>query len=167
MKAWQIIILVIVLCLVSFIGGEHYFRYRNLDSQSDTLIVYTTIHDTVKLVEYKERIRFDTVRLAVVPSVERLDSVKFHNDSALVQVPIERKVYETMNYRAVIEGYHPELKSIDIYQKTQTINNTNTVKQSHWGFGFSLGMAAGYFFTPAGWQPGIGAGGTIGVIYRF
>lgn len=127
----------------------------------DTLYVESTIHDTVLLVKHKTHIRVDTCYLAVADSADSADSVH-------VEVPIEQKTYETENYKAVIEGYRPQLISMDIYQKTKIITVTKEAEpRSRWHISFAFGATTGIFYTPAGWQPGVGAGYTVGIAYNF
>lgn len=116
----------------------------------DTLVVekpilrYSYVHDTV-------RTYFTTIE----------------RDTVLVDVPIERKVYEEDSlYRAVISGWHTSLDSLTIYPTETTITITNTVKipPKKWGFGATFGPSV--LATPSG-RVHAGLGATIGVSYRF
>lgn len=73
-----------------------------------------------------------------------------------VVVPIERKIYVTADYRAVIEGYKPKLVSMELYRQTQVVTNTVSAKPKRWGFG----VHAGYGFIPTTkrFEPYIGVG---------
>ena len=104
------------------------------------------------------------------------DSVPAPHDSALVNVAIERKVYqEDSLYRAVVSGPRidkigPSLDSLLIFSKTTTITVTNTVPEyvPDPGRGWGLGGAAGasVLATPSG-NVHAGLGVTLGLYYRF
>ena len=79
-------------------------------------------------------------------------------DSVAVDVPIEQRTYEGENYRAVVQGFRPELVSIDIRIPKIAAPATEPVKRWH----FTVGVQLGYGFTPAGWQSYAGIGGTFG-----
>lgn len=79
-------------------------------------------------------------------------------DSATVEIPIERRTYEGENYRAVVQGFRPELISIDIRQP-----NSAPPKRKWWSV--TVGPQVGYGFTPKGWQPYAGVGVTVGITF--
>ena len=81
-------------------------------------------------------------------------------DSVQVEVPIEQKTYEGENYRAVVQGFRPELVSIDIRQQTVTVTE---YKRKWWSV--TIGPQLGYGFTPAGWQPYAGIGASVGISF--
>lgn len=113
------------------------------------------------------------VKLPIVPALP--DSVPASPvsvpDSAFVDVPIERKVYqEDSVYRAVVSGYRPSLDSLLIFSKTTTITVTNTVPEyvpaprRRWSFGITAGPSV--LATPSG-RVHAGVGVTAGLQYRF
>ena len=79
-------------------------------------------------------------------------------DSAQVVIPIEQRTYEGEYYRAVVQGFQPELVSIDI--RLPEIVPPEPVFKPGWHF--TIGIQLGYGFTPKGWQPYAGIGGTLG-----
>jgi hypothetical protein len=82
-------------------------------------------------------------------------------DTILVEIPIEEREYKGKDYRAVVGGYNPYLKSIEVYPTTKYINTTETVtKRKRWGFG--VGVQGGYGYTPKGFQPYVGLGFSFG-----
>lgn len=111
-----------------------------------------------------------------VPVKAGQDSVPKKADSALVDIPIERRVYEEDSlYRAVVSGPRigkagPSLDSLLVFSKTTTITVTNTVPEyipaprRRWSFGITAGPSV--LATPSG-QVHAGLGATIGVQYRF
>lgn len=111
-------IIFIAICIGCFLLG------RNSVDMPE--IITETKWDTVRVkvpVPYKvEKVRTEYV-YAHTPAdtvvIERVDSV-------LVAVDIERRVYQDDRYRAVVSGavvgdIHPELESMDIYTKTETV----------------------------------------------
>lgn len=123
----------------------------------DTIIVRDTI------VQYYPK---DVERIVV--RTERVEVPIVHRDTIRevveVELPIEERTYIDKEYRAVVGGYNPYLKSIEVYPKTSYINTTETVtKRKRWGV--SLGVQGGYGITPQGMQPYAGVGVTFG--YNF
>lgn len=114
----------------------------------DTLVVekpilrYSYVHDTV-------RTYFTTIE----------------RDTVLVDVPIERKVYEEDSlYRAVISGWHASLDSLTIFPTETTITIREKIPPKKWSIGATIGPSV--LATPSG-RVHAGLGATIGVSYRF
>jgi hypothetical protein len=80
------------------------------------------------------------------------------NDSALVAIPIVEQTFEGEFYKAVVQGYSPLLKSIEIWHP-----DPPKPKQKWWSV--AVGPQLGYGFTPSGWQPYAGIGVTIGISF--
>jgi hypothetical protein len=116
-------------------------------TQIDTVIVRDTIREIVPVPKYVYATRIDTVFLTVPGDTVRVE----------VQVPIERKVYQTEDYRAEIEGFRPSLVNMEIYRRTQTVTNTvtNTVTKRP---RFGVGIQAGYGIVGNELHPYIGVG---------
>ena len=180
-------ILVVLAAFGGCIGRGAWERRHTKPLQADTVCVW--IHDTVKLVETKPAgtvvvklpvVVRDTIKTAqndnllaesaIFLQKEPLDTaaVSFSwshenglpRDSVQVEVPIEQKTYEGENYRAVVQGFRPELVSIDIRQQTVTVTE---YKRKWWSV--TIGPQLGYGFTPAGWQPYAGIGITAGISF--
>ena len=64
-------------------------------------------------------------------------------DSARVIVPITQKTYETDDYKAWVSGYEPELDSINIYRRTETVTNTLYLDKNRRRWGVMTGIGAG------------------------
>lgn len=81
---------------------------------SDTIVIF----DTVRITEFqpvKEYItRHDTIFL----------------DTLKAFIPISVKEYSTEQYKAIIEGYKPNLLELEIYQKQTTIFDTIRINTS-------------------------------------
>lgn len=159
--------LIAILALVIFVGcvvGAFFFGRSTMHTdivstkiERDTIVVRDTI------VQYYpqevERVVVKTERVEV-PIIVR-DTIR---EVVEVEIPIEEKEYKSEEYYAVIGGYNPYLKSIEVYPKTSYITTTETVtKRKRWGV--SLGVQGGYGFTPKGWQPYAGVGVSFG--YNF
>lgn len=156
-----------ILALVIFVGcvvGAFFFGRATTRTDivrtevaRDTIVVRDTI------VQYYpqevERVVVRTERVEV-PVVVR-DTIR---EVVEVEIPIEEREYKSEEYYAVIGGFNPYLKSIEVYPKTSYITTTEIVtKRKRWGV--SLGVQGGYGITPKGWQPYAGVGISFG--YNF
>lgn len=153
-----------------FMLGRRSAKQPDPEVKHDTTFVTRTIHDTVEVVKWKDKVRTDTLRLPVVKDslIAAQDSiVPTVADSATVAVPISQVTCKGENYTAVIEGFRPRLVSIDILQQTQYIETTKTIPPKKWSIGFAAGASAGFYYTPKGWLPGAGVGATIGITHYF
>ena len=145
------------------------FRYTANDGVvSDTTRV--VIYDTIKIIKPIPRdsviARYISDRLPLERDSAHLTNEagniapdtnvasKDEPDSANVIIPISTKEYQGDDYHAWVSGYRPSLDSIYVFPKRETITITNTPKMKRW----SIGIQAGYGFTPAGAQPYIGIG---------
>lgn len=73
-------------------------------------------------------------------------------DSARVIIPITQMIYADSTYTAYVSGYRARLDSIFVYPRHEIV----TIKKppNRW----SIGIQAGYGYTPKGFQPYIGIG---------
>lgn len=138
--------------LVGFlIGYSSHFRRagETLVGRVDTLTVHDTIMRDRPVFVDRYLVRTDTVKLAVHDTTLRVDSV-------LVDVPIERRIYEEDSlYRAVVSGYRPSLDSLLVYRTTTEITKFVPVPvKKRWG----VGIQAGYGFSSKGISPYVGVG---------
>ena len=133
-----------------------------VEVQTDTVFVRDTIREAApKPQTVKVR---DTILVVVA------DTVFVHRgDSTFVPAMREVKTYAKPDYYAVVSGVQPSLDFIEIYRKNQVITNTvtKTLPAPRWSFSAAAGPTVGYGYTPAGAQPFIGVGLTVGVAYRF
>ena len=72
-------------------------------------------------------------------------------DSAEVEIPIARNVYEDSLYRAVVSGYMASLDTLEIYSRREVVTVRQPPKRWH------IGVSAGFGMTPSGFQPVIAA----------
>ncbi len=122
---------------VGFLFGRHvYPKCPAVETRTDTVFVRDTIRDTVLVPRVVRLVRVDTVSVRQA----RIDTVYID-----AEIPIERKVYETPDYRAEIEGFRPELISMEVYRQTQLVTQTQTIKvpdTRRWGLGIQAGYGA-------------------------
>lgn len=185
MKAWGYI-LAVALFVGAFLAGRwtkprdvSYVKLR------DTVIVRDTVTERIPEPQIVEVVRRDTCWLPIALPTEAghtadaaaalpSDTSGQRNLSSLlarcatsllrtvdslcvpVVVPIERRVYVTDDYRAVVEGYRPSLVSMELYRQTQVVTVTDVPKPHRWGVGLQIGY--GYMPTVNRAAPYIGIG---------
>lgn len=108
--------------------------------ERDTVFVTDTVRNDVPVPQIKYRTRTDTVRIEISPQDGTgrpvgpdtpADTGKSNSGQQIdVQLPIEAKVYQTDDYRAVVSGFRPSLDSMEVYRKAQTIRETVTKVQT-------------------------------------
>ena len=140
------IIIIATLCMALIFMRRPACTVRT-EVRCDTVVVRDTIRDTVPVVRTVRLQRVDTVWLRAARDTVTVE----------VEVPIERKSYQTEDYRAVIEGFRPRLAEIELYRNTVYIERTETVtlkRPARWG----IGIQAGWGVTPSGPAPYLGVG---------
>lgn len=157
--------LIAILALIIFVGcvvGAFFFGRAttrtdivSIEVERDTIIVRDTIREYYPQEVEKVVVRTERVE---VPIVVR-DTIR---EVVEVEIPIEEREYKSRDYRVVIGGYNPYLKSVEVYPQTVYINATESItKQQRWNL--MLGVQGGYGITPMGWQPYTGLGITLGI----
>lgn len=133
-EAKLLIIFIIVLICFRCCSNE---KKEEQIPQTDTITIIKrdtiTIIKPQPIVEYRDRIIRDTL---------------YSMDSILVPVdiPIETKVYQDSNYRAIISGYRPQLDSISIFNKNQIQHiNQITYKTKKWNISPAVGFGYGFY----------------------
>lgn len=144
---WILIVLLSVMLMLSWCS-------RPADNSGklapDTLwtLVVDTIRDTiVSPPDVEHHVRVDTVLLPVSMEDPDVDIDSTLPDSMPVIIPIMEREYRTDDYRILINGYNPELKSVELYRPTML----GTIKQRNkrWG----IGLSAGYGIGSGGFSP--------------
>lgn len=157
--------LIAILALIVFVGcvvGAFFFGRATTrtdivrtEVERDTIIVRDTIREYYPQEVEKVVVRTERVE---VPVIVR-DTI---HDTVYVNLPIEEREYKSRNYRVVIGGFNPYLKSIDVYPQTVYINATESITtRKRWSL--MLGVQGGYGITPTGWHPYAGLGVTFGI----
>ena len=115
-------------------------------------------HKVVKLPLHKKSLNASPLTADVDSSANEsayIDSLITNVDSLEVIIPIERKVYQDSNYRAVVSGYDVSLDTIEVYARHEITTIRHTVTRNRrWG----IGVTVGYGYTPKGFQPYAGIG---------
>ena len=123
----------------------------------DTIIVRDTIVQYYPQEVERVVVRAERVEVPIV----RYDTIR---EVAEVELPIEEREYKSEDYRAVVGGFNPYLKSIEVYPRTAYITTMETIaKRKRWGV--SLGVQGGYGITPHGMQPYAGVGISFGITF--
>ncbi len=144
---WILIVLLSIMLMLSWCS-------RPADNSGklapDTLwtLVVDTIRDTiVPPPDVEHHVRVDTVLLPVSMEDPDVDIDSTLPDSMPVIIPIMEREYRTDDYRILINGYNPELKSVELYRPTML----GTIKQRNkrWG----IGLSAGYGIGSGGFSP--------------
>lgn len=117
----------------------------------DTIPYYMPVPVDSYITHY-ECVKLPAVRDTITDSLIYKDTLI--HDSVNVVVPITQKIYKDSTYTAYVSGFHPELDSIKLYQKTTTI----TEKPARWG----VGLVGGYGYGTKGFTSFLG----VAVYYR-
>jgi hypothetical protein len=158
-----ILLLLMVLIFPSRINGivDKFTPEATVRTDTVTILRTVTVRDTVARVVYRERVRTDTMVYAVRDTVSG-DTVKI-----TVPIPIERaeftgKVDTLGTYKAIVEGYKPQLKSIefDLTLPERTVKRTVKEKAPRWNVGIVSGFGYGIFNK----KPDLFVG--LGIVYR-
>lgn len=136
---------VLLLCFISFLFGKTCKKQEIIhDIEIDTIIQPIPVPQYIVDVGEVE-IPFP------MDAIVKKDTIK---DTVYINIPIQRKTYQTDDYRAVISGYRPNLDTMTIYHKREIIYE----KSRRWG----LGITAGYGLSKDGFSPCL----SMGVFYR-
>lgn len=180
-----------ILALIVFVGaciGSFYLgratTARDAEVKRDTVYKYDTIIKWKPQPTSSKTIGTQKVKAIAVkpkqepPVIERKDSVEERKDSLAieppmaepidsieVELPITERTYLDEQYKIVIEGYNPVLKSVEMYPRTVYVTTTEKAKESR--FAVVVGVQTGAGWTPKGFQPYAGFGATIGVKINF
>lgn len=170
---FMIIGIMAAVCLPAYYFGKRE-RNKTIEVRRDTV----TVHDTLRLTEVNEiqRIVTDTIWVRLLASEKSTSEgsadhfvevsktmAASETDSLLVGLPYEQVTYSDSTFTAIVGGYRPELKSIEIYNKTITITNTQNLPAPRWSLNATLGPAIVYNET--GFHGGFGL--AVGISYRF
>lgn len=138
---------VLLLCFISFLFGKTCKKQEIIyDIKIDT-VIDTIIQPVPQYIVDVGEVEIPFPMDAIV----KKDTIK---DTVYINIPIQRKTYQTDDYRAVISGYRPNLDTMTIYHKREIIYE----KSRRWG----LGITAGYGLSKDGFSPCL----SMGVFYR-
>lgn len=136
--------------VVCVCADRRYGRDTEPQTVVETRVDTLTVHDTITA--YKP-VPFNVY---VVDTLYVPVEVPGQHDTVWAALPWEEKEYRDTSYRAVVEGFRPALKEIEVYNKTQIVTVTERVKvePSRWSWGVQTGV---------GWNPGGGVSPYVGV----
>ena len=144
---------------ISFLAGRASKRpSESVRVEQSVIVKRDTIRekDPVFLTKYVDRVELvpvtDTVRLT---------------DTLWQAVEIERRVYQGDDYRAVVEGWRPELAEIAVYPKTVYLQTevTQQAPQPRVRFGFGATAGPAVIWTPEGVKAGAGVAAGLTVFF--
>lgn len=148
---------------VSFLIGCRYGR-----KTARMPVKLSVVNDTVQVTKTDTIVREKPVFVAsYIHDTVRAYFTTMERDTVLVDVPIERKVYEEDSlYHAVVSGWRPSLDTLIVWPKTTTITIREQVKTPapRLSFGITAGPSA--LVTPNGKVYG-GIGACLGLTYNF
>lgn len=148
---------------VSFLVGCRYGR-----KTARMPVKLSVVNDTVQVTKTDTIVREKPVFVAsYIHDTVRTYFTTIEKDTVLVDVPIERKVYEEDSlYHAVVSGWRPSLDTLIVWPKTTTITIREQVKTPapRLSFGITAGPSA--LVTPNGKVYG-GIGASLGLTYNF
>lgn len=140
---------VLLLCFISFLFGKTCKKKEIIhDIEIDT--IRDTIIQPVPVPQYIVDVG-EVETPFPMDAIVKKDTIR---DTVYINIPIQRKTYQTDDYRAVISGYRPNLDTMTIYHKREIIYK----KSRRWG----LGITAGYGLSKDGFSPCL----SVGVFYR-
>lgn len=146
----------LVLGLVSASKCTERHGVEAVPTVTDTVVV----RDTLTVLRPVERVRTAVGRtVAALPVADGRAAA----DSVRVEVPLERVVYDTDSFRAVLTGYEARLDTLQLRRELTRITTTATAAgyakpPSRWG----VSVTAGVGVTPHGVEPMV----AVGVSYR-
>ena len=160
-----------VVFLLGVVAGRGARDVRGRTMPPDTVVVCRT--ETVTVTRPVERlrtlVRYDTVWVPAANNIKVLsDSVVRSADSVRVAVPVHRVRYsDDSTFVAVVSGHRARLDSLVwLRRESQTTLRAAPCTSSPRRVVVSVGPQAGVYRTPAGWQPGVGVGISVGVTLR-
>ena len=145
-KILILLLLAIGLFIVGAIVGHNYGK-KNLEEVRDTITYVDTIKYLKPIAKDSTVVKYVKVRVPITYT-DTISSplLSFEGgsiDSTEVVLPITQKVYEDSTYKAWVSGYLPNLDSINVYQKTETITITKFKKPKKWSLGIGAGASLG------------------------
>lgn len=145
-----------VLCIISYENGA---STAVVTADTIEVVKWDTIVQTKPIAVESKVVELRSYRVKLLGKINGSSSDSSYNaDSAVVELPIEQKVYGDSTYKAWVSGFDARLDSIKLFQPTKYITITTKQKPSRW----NVGLQGGVGITPKGIQPYIG----VGVSYK-
>ena len=154
-------LLVLLLGFAFWIGRRTAPKLPNLPVKVDSVVV--VVRDTIRE-KYPVYLTKEIVRTELLKVTDTLRV----SDTLYQAVEIERKTYESEDYRAVVSGWHPSLDEIAVFPKTIYVQTEATIQEPRKRVRLGWGITAG---PGAVWNPqdGVrfGVGATAGLTLNF
>ena len=145
-----------VLCIISYENGA---STAVVTADTIEVVKWDTIVQTKPIAVESKVVELRSYRVKLLGKINGSSNDSSYNaDSAVVELPIEQKVYGDSTYKAWVSGFDARLDSIKLFQPTKYITITTKQKTSRW----NVGIQGGVGITPKGVQPYIG----VGVSYK-
>lgn len=145
-----------VLCIISYNNGA---STAVVTADTIEVVKWDTIVQTKPIAVESKVVELRSYRVKLLGRIDGSSNDSVYNaDNAVVELPIEQKVYGDSTYKAWVSGFDARLDSIKLYQPTKYITITTKQKPSRW----NVGIQGGVGITPKGIQPYIG----VGVSYK-
>lgn len=144
---------VFLLCFISFLFGKTCKKKEIIHDIIHDIEIDTVIDTIIQPIPVPQYI-VDVGEVEIpfhIDTIVKKDTIR---DTVYINIPIQRKTYQTDDYKAVISGYRPNLDTMTIYHKREIIYE----KSRRWG----LGITAGYGLSKDGFSPCL----SMGVFYR-
>ena len=145
-KILYILIAIVLMALSFFIGRREGKKSR----VSDDVIKVDTLYRIDTIVHYKPNATYSWIdeehKVVVLPDIIFFDDTTFVHDT--LYLPLERKVYEGEDYRAVVSGYQPSLDEIAVFPKTTVITRDITTPAMPWKVNVSAGLMTSLSASP-------------------
>ena len=127
-KIWTDIIKVAVLIGLIILGDFAWYHKGRVKGRSEAIESVTFVHDTTTVYDTITRLKPVYLTSTVVDSIPY--PVVVHNtDTLWAQLPRTVREYGDSTFYAQVSGVNPSLDRIDIFRKTQYINNTVYIPQ--------------------------------------
>ena len=124
----------------------------DIEERCDTIVRIDTVRVEKPVARDSVVVRTEKVyvRVSAEPTLAENEDDS-ESDSVAVEIPITQKVYEDSLYKAWVSGFHASLDSIRLYNRTNTITITKTIRKK-WSLGLGAGVSLG---TDGRLTPGI------------
>lgn len=128
-KIWTDIIKVAVLIGLIILGNFAWYHKGRVKGRSEVIESVTFVHDTTTVYDTITRLKPVYLTSTVVDSIPYPVPVPGTTDTVWAQLPRTEREYGDSTYHAVVSGVNPSLDRIDIFRKTEYINNTVYIPQ--------------------------------------
>lgn len=123
------IIKVAVLIGLIILGNFAWYHKGRVKGRSEAIESVTFVHDTTTVYDTITRLKPVYLTSTVVDSIPYPVPVPGTTDTVWAQLPKTVREYGDSTYHAIVSGVNPSLDRIDIFRKTEYINNTVYIPQ--------------------------------------